>query len=254
MQRPAPYDSTLPEGRGLSRWLISFMAVLLGIFTFASTALAAPPPADAPVALVGEDYGWAEAKAVLKNVLETHLSEVTSESIEGRLAPEDFARYRVVVFGGAMTQPYTSEESQRIENYVRDGGKIVLIQQAPKNFRIEDAQERDKDSAYLFGRSYYRRDGLPCTVYEPKAPLLEGAFEESQDPFWLQGAVMLRGLEWQNMIGHDDFVLVGQMAMGHGQVYYFGHELFRLLMRGKQDGKEQDVNDWVRMLTNALKP
>lgn len=227
-------------------------ALLLGPMT-ATRALGAPP-SDGPVALVGEGYGVAEAKAVAERVLDMELPALIHESVEGRLPAEDFGKYRAVVVTGALTEPYNVEESLRIDNYVREGGRLILIQQAPKNFRVEDVEMKDRDSSYLFGRSYYKRQGPICAVNNASAPLLQGAFEESPDPFWLEGNVMVRGSEWENLIGTDEFVLVGELSRGHGKVYYFGHELFRLISRAKRDGKEPEVTGWVRMLTNALQP
>lgn len=208
--------------------------------------------AELPVGLVaGDGYGRSEVKSLIESVFNSELPNVVYEDCGEFLTPEEFSKYRMVVLaGGNSIRSYTSEETAQIEDYVRKGGRLLLINQSPKMFSLADGQV-DRDSSYLFGRSYFRRDNPECTIYQPDSPLLAGALKENPAPFWLQANVLLKNPDWENIIGSDDFILVGQRAIENGKVYYAGTELFRILKRSREQNVA-DAEGWVAILKNIL--
>lgn len=228
-------------------------ALVLCLLAGAGTLLAAPP-ADGPVALVGQGYGWTEVQSLVKYVMDRELPGVIHEAFEGRLEPEEFDRFRAVEVAGDLEDPYTTEESHRIEEYVRGGGTLILIRQAPKSFYISSDGQADRGASYLFGRSYYMRESPRSSVFNAEASLLKGAFEATPDPFWLTGNVMLKSPEWNNLIGDGDYILVGHLPVEEGNVYFLGSELFRVLSQAKSEHLEQESEGWIRILKNALSP
>lgn len=205
--------------------------------------------AEGVIGLAGEGYGAAEIQSIIKNVIDREMGSVVYEVHEGLLPVEEFAKYRLVVLAGANSErTYNAEESEKVNDYVAKGGRLVLIQQAPKNFSMTGG---NRDSDFLFGRSYYMRDRPECTVYEPESPLLEGALEPGERPFWLRGSVLLKSPEWENIIGHNEFILVGKRTIGEGTAYYLGSELFRLLIEVRAENADK-ADGWIRILKNIL--
>jgi len=209
--------------------------------------------ASQPIALVpGDGYGRSETKSLIQNVLNRELPEVDYEDCGEFLAPAEYSKYRMVVLAGPNSErPYTLEEVNQIEDYIRQGGNLLLINQSPKMFPI--VENNDRDSSHLFGRSYYMRDNPTASVLQREAEILQGAFEFGDEPSWLQGNVMVKSGDWDSFLGTDDYVLVGQKTLDKGRVYYMGSELFRLMGNQKKEGGT-DVEGWVRILTNILRP
>lgn len=226
-----------------------FFARIFGMAFFWATA--GWLQADPLIGLVGGDgYGRTEVQSIIRNVLERELPQEVYEDCGEFLAPEDFSKYRLVVLAGPHSdRSYTSEEVGRIEDYIRQGGNLLLINQSPKMFPV--VEDKDQDSSYLFGRSYYLRDNPTASVFQPDADMLQGAFVQGSNPSWLQGTVMLKGPEWESFVGKDDFILVGRRSLEKGRVYYLGSELFRLLQADKNNGTA-DAEGWVKILTNVL--
>lgn len=204
------------------------------------------------IALAGEGYGRTEVKSIIEYVLHRELSSVDYEDQGDFLPAEEFEKYSMVILAGMPPErAYTVEESMKIYEYVENGGRLLLIHQAPKMFSIAEGR---KDEDFAFGRSYYIRDteSVPeNTVNRPDSPLLAGAFEAAKQPFWLRGNVMLKSMEWENLIGSEAFILVGHRDIGKGKAYYAGSELFRLLIRAKTDGSP-DVEGWIQILKNMI--
>jgi len=206
---------------------------------------------DKPIGLVaGTSYGRTEAKTLMRHVFQDELGSVTVEECGEYLAPEDFERFGLVILAGSIEQVYTAEQSAEIDRYVQQGGRLLLIQQSPKNFSVA-GPDVDRDSAYLFGRSYFQRDGLATTVLQPEHPLLKEVFEQNAEPFWLNGNVVLRSEEWETLVGAEGFILIGVRELGEGKIYYAGHELFRIQSNSRL-GKEPDADAWIRLLRNIV--
>jgi hypothetical protein len=205
------------------------------------------------IALVaGDGYGRSEVQSLIRHVLTTELPDVAYEECGAFLAPADFSKYRMVVLAGLNSERrYTVEETRQIENYIRQGGNLLLINQSAKMLPI--VENSDRDGSYLFGRSYYLRDNPTASVLQRDADILQGAFESGDQPSWLQGNVMIKSSEWDSLIGLENHVLVGRKTLDQGRVIYMGSELFRLMGNQKKEGGT-DVKGWVRILTNILRP
>lgn len=224
---------------------------LLGLGFALFLVWVAPAWADRPIALVGEGYGRIEVKSIIEHVLNGMLPQMTYEDCGEFLEASEFPKYRLVVIAGMnATRTYTSDETVQIENYVRQGGKLLLIHQAPKMFSVTDAN-KSRDAAYLFGRSYYIREAQEASVFQPEAKILEGAFEQVSQPRWLWGNVRLKSPEWESYVGLDDYILVGRRAMDAGVAYYLGSELFRLLSLEKSE-PGSGAEGWARILKNIF--
>lgn len=209
------------------------------------------------VALVGDGYGKYEVEAIARDVM-NELEDVCSyQTVEGKLDPKDFAQYGLVILARTV-EPYTSEETGEIEKYVNDGGKLVLINVAPRSLFIvdlgpDDRAKRMRGDSFLFGSTNFEEGGQKTTVFQPESPLLKGVFEGGDDPFWMKGTVFLPNPHWENIIGHDQNILVGQTQLGKGTVYFLGSELFRLMKTAKDEGRPDDVQGWIQILKNLIR-
>lgn len=209
------------------------------------------------VALVGDGYGKYEVEAIAKDVM-NELEDVCSyQIVEGKLDPEEFAQYGLVVLARTI-EPYTSEETSEIEQYVNDGGKLVLINVAPRSLFIvdigpDDGAKRMRSDSFLFGSTRFEEGGLKTNVFQPESPLLKDVFEGGGDPFWMKGTVFLPNPHWENIIGNDQNILVGQTQLGKGTVYFLGSELFRLIKTAKEEGRPDDVQGWSKILKNLVR-
>ena len=204
------------------------------------------------LALVGGDSpGQSEIKSILQNVILAERPAVQHEEQMRFLEASAFARYRMVVIAGRAERAYSAEESQVIEEYIKGGGKLLLIHEAPLSFPATTA-ESGHNEAFFFGRSYYRRDNPLCEILRPKDPVLSGALQGNNSPFWLHGVILLKNPEWDNLIGSGDLILVGRRKMERGEVYFLGHELFRLMANASKEGKGEDVEGWRQILKNIL--
>jgi hypothetical protein len=228
-------------------------ACWIGLFALTAHSYAS----DKPIGLVsGTSYGRSEVKSLVRNVLQRELPDAIYEECGEKLAPEDFHNYRLVILAGSNEESYTPEQSSVIEQYLKEGGKILLIGQAAKNIRVED-DGIDRASAYLLGRSFYAREGADCQVLAGNHKLLDGVFDESPTPFWLNGSVMLRSPDWECLIGATDksgeIILVGVREIGSGKAYFVGSESFRMESQAKSNSVPlEDFNAWVRLLKNIL--
>jgi hypothetical protein len=235
------------RGRRTSRYFLLICLVGAGL---GNPAIALGE--DKPIALVtGTGYGRSEVQSLLQHVFQDDLGGLTAENCGEFLAVEDFDRFSMVILAGSKDEPYTPEESAQIDDYVQKGGRILLINQAPKNLSVA-GPDADRDSSYLFGRSYYLRNSVDSQVLQPDHPLLEGVFDETPNPFWLNGNVLLRSQEWESLIGTEDLILVGTRKLGEGSAYYVGTELFRVYSNARRGGVEHEMEGWVRILRNMI--
>ena len=226
--------------------LACFLAgvVLLGM-------LCSPLRAEKPVALVGGDaYGHSEVKALIEQVLR-QLPDVVYEECGDFLEAESFSGYRLVVLAGEnSSRAYTHEEARRIEEYLRQGGRILLIRQAPSLFPVL-GEASDPKAYYPFGKTVYIQGGVESAVEQPDAKILAGALPGDARPFWLKGNVLLRGQDWEPLIAADGSILVGQKELESGRVFYVGSELFRLRGQAGEHGAG-DLEGWIAILKNIL--
>ncbi len=218
--------------------VVSLLVVFLGLSSSLSQA-------EEKIALAGQGYGRREAESIINMLFNRDLQSMPYEDVGEFLAADDYGNFGMVVLAGLDAERgYTIEESEKIRNYVEKGGRLLLIRQAPKMF--PDGAK----GGFLFGPSFYVREGAECEVRQPDSPLLAGALEVGH-PFWLQGNVFLKSLDWENLIGTDTYILVGERRLGQGKLYYLGSELFRLLNESKS-GQQGGVEGWVQILKNIF--
>ncbi len=107
--------------------------------------------------------------------------------------------------------------------------------------------------AFLFGSTSFEEGGKKALVLLPESPLLKDAIPDGQDPLWMTGTVFLPRNDWENVIGYDPGILVGQTQLGKGTVYFMGSELFRLLKMAKEENRLDEVQGWVQILKNLIR-
>jgi hypothetical protein len=216
---------------------------------FCAILTAASLPADV-IGMAGKGYGAAEIKAIAQNVLDRDLSSLTYEMGGDFLPAEDFQKYKMVVLAGDNDeQSYSAEDIEKIQAYVENGGRLLLIHQAPKMFSM---QRGTRAEVFAFGRSYYMREIPESSVREPGSPLLAGAFDSIPQPFWLRGNILLKSPDWDNLVGTDEFILVGHRPLGKGHLYYAGSELFRILKAAKDSQEPDAALGWIQILKNIF--
>ena len=236
------------EIRKIAHCVLAFLAV------GASLAFGAEPLS---VALVGDGYGKYEVNAIAKNVL-NELDDICSyQVVEGRLGPEEFGQYDVGVLARTV-ESYGPGESREIEKYVTSGGTLVLIGVSPRSLFIVDVGPNDgavrmRNDSFLFGSTVFEEGGKEASVFQPDSPLLKDVFAHGSDPLWMMGTVFLPNPDWENIIGHNQNILVGRTSLGKGSVYFFGSELFRLIKAANDAGRPEDVQGWIQILKNLFR-
>ncbi len=202
------------------------------------------------VAMAGQGYGHSEVKALGKWFMEVEASfpPMTVEQLEGKLDAGRFADFKVVVVASLdKAEHYTPQECEKIEEWLKGGGKLVLVHQGPKAFSTDPA--KDRDQSYLFGRSFYIRNPTECSVVLPDSPMLKEVFAKGERPAWLRGNIRISGDHWTNIVGDENgLCLIGTREVGSGKVYYLGNELFRI-EAGK---KAEDIAAWKMVLRNVF--
>lgn len=206
--------------------------------------------ASADVAVVsGGGFGRLEVQAWTNEILLSDFPDLIFEEHPEGLPADEFDRFNLVILTGFSPEgQYSPEESQRINDWVERGGRLILIQQAPKLLNIMEGQ--DFADSYLYGRSHYSRDGEECFVLIESDPLIEGVVEPGDEPGWIRGIVLVSQDGWDNIIGSDRFSLVGRRPVGEGEVIYLGHELFRVLRR--DDWASDDIESWKTIARSAV--
>lgn len=198
--------------------------------------------------------GTAEAASIIRNLSETESGSVDFEEFREGLPASEFSNYALVILtpgtDNAPTLSYSPADCAVIEEYVAKGGRLLLIQQAPKLLRLTEG-DSDKGSDYLYGRSYYHRDGVACEVMVPEDPLLKGVLDANPAPHWFHASVLLAHDAFQNIIGGNGQILVGRAKFGDGAVYYVGHELFRMQLPSRLE-RHADADSWKHLLLNII--
>lgn len=205
--------------------------------------------ADNTVAVVG----GAEAASIIRNLAGT--GTASFEQFPDGLPAEDFSKYSLVILTtrGPKSEPiakYSPADSGVIEEYVSKGGRLLLIQQAPKLLLLtEDGRERPGD--YLYGKSIFHRNAVECAVLDADAPLLKGVLDANPSPHWLNAVVTLPNPAFRNLIGNGEKMLVGYAKFGKGTVYYVGNNLSWMQLT-KRPEEHADAESWKTLLTNII--
>lgn len=225
-----------------------FMTTLLAGFV---TAVFAAPAAK-PVALAGASYGHYEVESLIRNVLSTSReSQVVYEEWGGTIQTQALDRFSLVIIANGLGQPLTPDESRALADYVRGGGHVLLIGQAPR-FLAETIGFTNLAWVGL-SRIQPGQATSPCAVAQPDSPWLKGVLEGQPDPAWLKGgAVATPAADGMKVVigTPGGAALVGMRELGKGWVAFLGQELFR--MRGAKSPLRPDSLSWIRLAGNIV--
>lgn len=235
----------------------TLLRLVSGVLSFGMMASALA--GDREIAFAGEGFGAAEVKSILVNVVGRVPDALQYVEFGSEIPVEEFQKFGVVVLATKVAAAYTAEQAQVMEAYVRQGGRVLLIHQAYRSIMEPGETEgmRGKGEFPHFeswlgkGRSYYVKAGLECAVNLPDDPLLAGVLKKNPAPVWLNGHIFLRNPEFENLIGMDDYILVGRKRVGSGTVYYLGSELFRMKLPQYKE-KHADAVSWGQLIENIL--
>ncbi len=214
---------------------------------------------DREVAFAGDEYGAAEVKSILTNVVGRVPDDIRYVEYGPTIPAEDFQKFGMVVLATKVADAYTPEQAQVIEAYVRQGGRLLLIHQVYRSMMEPRDVETMRGKAEFphfeswlgKGRSMYVKQGLECAVNEPDDPLFAGVLKRNPAPEWLKGGIFLKNPEFENLIGRDDYILVGRKRVGAGTVYYLGSELFRMKLPMYKE-RHADSISWAQLIENIL--
>ena len=173
----------------------------------------------------------------------THIAHT---SIQDYPNPHLFDQAAVVAIGRMdNTTPWTDEQIAQVEQYVRQGGHLIMISAAPLRLAGEG---RDLSRLQtLLGAAYWGGSRKGMAIELPEHPLMQGI--ESRDYVWLDAGTPLCKLNTaEAVVGNDEgAALVTVNELGQGRVTYFGVEISRL-----PGDREQDVAAYARLLESAI--
>lgn len=227
--------------------------VLLTLLLAAAVpAGAAEPPLRKPIGLACTSYGIHDVQSLIRNVLSVSADkQCLFEELGGTVPVAALDRYSLIVIAYGLDHPLTPEESQAFAEYVRGGGHVLLIGQAPPVL----ARTIGYTNLTWTGisRIQANRGCMTGTVSQADAPWLHGVFTNPVAPAWLTGgqvAVPTPG-GMRAVIGTPaGAALFGVHEVGRGWVVYLGHELFR--MRGEDSPLRPDSPSWLRLIDNIV--
>jgi hypothetical protein len=202
-----------------------------------------------PIALVGDSYGSHEVTSIIRNILDHE--DWLFEQRGTFLPAEEFKNYSIVVIAHAQERPYTAQEHALIREYLENGGRVLLIQQAPKSL----ADDLSAGAFFKwFGMKQSRiREIDPAEAVIANDKVLAGVIAaEGARPSWISGDQGVDKLadDIEVLIGAPDRALVARRKVGRGEVYFLGNELFRLrLPRSKHVA---DSDSYVTLVRNVL--
>lgn len=208
------------------------------------------------VAFAGSSFGRSEVKSILENVVGRMPDGVHYVEFGDAIPAEEFKNFGLIVIATGVSTAYTPDEAAIIENYIREGGRLLLIHQAYRSIREAEGMNRKSDLSHFEswlgpGRSTFFRTPVECTVNTPDDPLLTGVFRQNPQPHWLTANILLKNPEFENLIGSDEGILVGRKRIDKGVVYYLGSELFRMKLAMYKD-RHADSVSWAQLIENIL--
>jgi hypothetical protein len=234
---------------------VRLLPLLLALATFLY-----PPSAFAqrkPVALVASSYGRYEVKVIVNNVLlASKEREILHEDCGEDIPLADLDKYGLLIVATAIKTPLNEEGFARLEEYIRKGGHLLLIQDAPSSMMGAAASAKVPPFAWAgFARSIYHKTPQECELLQPEHRILKGVFDEAalkagKKPEWMARASVLalpKG-DMENLIGSQNGCLVGFTTVGKGWVAFLGHEIFRL-----RTAKADPEGSWLRIIANLVK-
>ena len=221
-------------------------ALFIGLACAAVQGAAQEAPAGSkPIALVGDGYGKHEVTSIIRNICDRE--DWVFEKKGGFLPVEDWGKYALVVIADAQERPFTAEEQSRIKQYLEEGGRLLLIQQAPRS--LADAGSEDAQYEWLGMRQRAIKGVGDAMILQD--PVLAGVVGDTR-PSWLAGTQGVANLadDVQVLIGSGSEALVARRDVGKGRVYYAGNELFRLRLPASPH--VGDSGSYVKLLRNII--
>lgn len=214
------------------------------LLSLAFATLANAQPSALPIALVGDSYGVHEVTSITRNILD---HEDWVFEARGRFLPvEEFEKYALVVIATSQERPYTSKEHDAIKRYLEQGGRLLLIQQAP--LHMADAVSAGAQYGWL-GMNQRSVKIPPEDAIIAKDPILG---EMTGRPSWIaygQGVGNLAE-DVAPLMGDGTNAIIARRDVGKGRVYYLGSEVFRL--RAAKSPHLQDSDSYLAIIRNIL--
>ncbi|MCC7518995.1 MAG: hypothetical protein IT578_07415 [Verrucomicrobiae bacterium] len=235
--------------------MISLRRLLLSVGIAWTSAMVAVAQTK-PVALVGASYGRYERKAIANNVLlASKEREILFEDRGDEFPVDDLERYSLVIVATAVTTPLDAAGFAKLETWVRGGGHLLLIRQAPNAMMGAAASSKTPPFEWAgFRRAQSFQSPEEVEVLEGGHRILKGVFDEAdlrseKKPQWMAAPNVLAVpfADMENLIGNPRGCLVGMTPVGKGWVAFLGSEFFRL-----RAAKSDADGSWCRLLRNLV--
>ncbi len=225
----------------LITWTLSIFICLCTIFNLDAGG----------VGILGHSYGRYDVKLIINRVLVGKGRTVQYENLKTTLPVDRLKEFNLIIVCSSAAKALTADEMKKLQDYVTEGGHLVLTQAAPRE--LAGGWGPLKKGAFRWaGINYieYTRKGLPAKVLKPDSKVLENV-KLTPEPLWFKTShVCQPGTAMENIIGTKKACLVGLTPVGKGWVAYLGHELFRL--RSKKNFQEQN-GAYEQIIRNLVK-
>lgn len=193
------------------------------------------------IILAGSAYGRHETRLLVNQVA---ISEqlVWRHSLAGDDIPLDRLQdCSLLVVASSVQTPLAPGEMQRLQEWVGNGGNLLLIAQAARS--LAPAEEWR-----WAGFTHFRvvSKGYPVTAVDPASPLLAG-LELPAGELFSGNAAFVPEPTLQVALGGPGHCLAGFARIGRGHVFLLAQEYFRLV------GREHPfASNWRHMLKNIF--
>jgi hypothetical protein len=203
------------------------------------------------VGILGHSYGRYDVKLIINRVLVSKGGTVLYENLKTTVPVDRLKDFSLIIVCTATSKALTADEMKKLQEYVTNGGHLILIQAAPRVL-VGGWGPLKKGALKWAGIKYieFHKKGLQTTVLKSDSELLKGA-KMSPAPPWLKAGYTCQPTpEMQNIIGTKKYSQVGITTVGKGWVAYLGHELFRL--RSKRNFQEKN-GAYEQIIRNLVK-
>ena len=228
------------------RCLMIFALLVIGIGQ-PFTVNAAPQGTGKPVALVADSYGKHDVTSIIRTIFD--YEDWHFENRGTFLPADEFSKYSLVIVSHAQSAPYSAEDHRRIEAYLNEGGRILLIGSAPKSMYEKETQ-RDARAWIGFDIRRTRPEEAGAATLASD-PLLEGV-PVTPPPSWITEPLVATRLEGDAtvLVGTPDSALIAKRNVGKGAVYFMGSQPFRL--RAAKSPHQKDSASYIRVVRNII--
>lgn len=193
------------------------------------------------IILAGSAYGRHETR-LLVNQIAVSEEKVWRHSLAGDDIPLDrLPECSLLVVASSVQTPLAPGQMQRLQEWVGNGGNLLLIAQAARSLAPAEQWR-------WAGFSQFRviSKGYPVTVVDPASPLLAGLALPTGELF-SGTAAFVPEPALQVALGGPGNCMAGWTRVGRGQVFLLAQEYFRLV------GRENPfAPHWRHMLKNIF--